>query len=126
MCIYELPPDFVVFGDDLARSDGFAGEVATDLVVVVVNVVVDDDAVVIWRRLGRKSSPSLREITDEEDEELMCWEDLENKELLRFRKFTFAISVIALKMLFNNTVHCNSFSVHGGMGGLRAHLDIPT
>jgi hypothetical protein len=47
MCIYELPPDFAVFGDDLARSDGFAGEVATDLVVVVVNVVVDDDAVVI-------------------------------------------------------------------------------
>jgi len=79
MYIYKLPPDFVVFGDDLARSDGFAGEVATDLVVVVVNVVVDDDAVVIWRRLGRKSSPSLREITDEEDEELICWEDLENK-----------------------------------------------
>jgi hypothetical protein len=49
--------------------------------VVVVNVVVDDDAVVIWRRLGRKSSPSLREITDEEDEELICWEDLENKEV---------------------------------------------
>jgi hypothetical protein len=36
---------------------------------------------VIWRRLGRKSSPSLREITDEEDEELICWEDLENKEV---------------------------------------------
>jgi len=56
-------------GEDLARSDGFAGDVAAERVVIV---VVEVAGVTTCRRLIPISSTSFRETIDEEEEEFVC------------------------------------------------------
>jgi len=53
----------------LARSDGFAGDVAAERVVIV---VVEVAGVTTCRRLIPISSTSFRETIDEEEEEFVC------------------------------------------------------
>ena len=55
-------------GEDFASSDGFAGDVAAERVVVVVDVA----GVTTCRRLIPISSTSFRETIDDDEEEFVC------------------------------------------------------